>query len=145
MFDGLSLDGLSSCVCDPRGCIACRRRARLINGNSGSESIIEWLLESGNPSVRYSTLRELLGRPEDDLAVQTVRATIPNSRVVKRIFSRQTPGGGRLFPCWKAHSRDAHSCFYGTICPMQANLKKGESPVNGSPLNALWLLKGLGE
>jgi hypothetical protein len=29
-------------------------------------SIIDWLLEDDNPSVRYFTLRDLLGRKESD-------------------------------------------------------------------------------
>ena len=32
----------------------------------------------------------------------------------------QNKDGGWLCPYWKAHIRDIHSCFYGTICPLEA-------------------------
>ncbi|MGQ9565271.1 MAG: hypothetical protein ACUVT5_01825 [Candidatus Bathyarchaeales archaeon] len=32
----------------------------------------------------------------------------------------QFKDGGWLCPYWKAHIRDTHSCFYGTICPLEA-------------------------
>jgi len=54
---------------------------------------IEWLLEPENPSVRYLTMRHLLGRPADDPEVKAARAAIPQSRVADRIFARQTPEG----------------------------------------------------
>jgi hypothetical protein len=52
-----------------------------------------WLLEPDNPSVRFFTLRDLLGQPEDDPHVQAARAAMAQSRVVQRILSRQQPGG----------------------------------------------------
>ncbi len=32
----------------------------------------------------------------------------------------QNPDGGWLCPYWKAHVKDKHGCFYGTICPLEA-------------------------
>jgi len=32
----------------------------------------------------------------------------------------QNTDGGWLCPYWKAHVKDTHSCFYGTICPLEA-------------------------
>jgi len=32
----------------------------------------------------------------------------------------QNEDGGWLCPYWKAHIKDTHSCFYGTICPLEA-------------------------
>ncbi len=32
----------------------------------------------------------------------------------------QNSDGGWLCPYWKAHVRDTHGCFYGTICPLEA-------------------------
>jgi len=32
----------------------------------------------------------------------------------------QNADGGWLCPYWKAHIRDTHGCFYGTICPLEA-------------------------
>lgn len=54
---------------------------------------LTWLLEPDDPSVRYLALRHLLGRPEDDPEVQAIRAAIPNSLVVRRIFAQQAPEG----------------------------------------------------
>jgi len=32
----------------------------------------------------------------------------------------QNRDGGWLCPYWKAHIKDTHGCFYGTICPLEA-------------------------
>lgn len=32
----------------------------------------------------------------------------------------QNVDGGWLCPYWKAHIKDTHGCFYGTICPLEA-------------------------
>ena len=32
----------------------------------------------------------------------------------------QNRDGGWLCPYWKAHVKDTHGCFYGTICPLEA-------------------------
>jgi hypothetical protein len=32
----------------------------------------------------------------------------------------QNVDGGWLCPYWKAHVKDTHGCFYGTICPLEA-------------------------
>jgi hypothetical protein len=32
----------------------------------------------------------------------------------------QNQDGGWLCPYWRAHVRDKHGCFYGTICPLEA-------------------------
>ncbi|MCK4226381.1 hypothetical protein KAX29_05785 [candidate division WOR-3 bacterium] len=56
-------------------------------------SLIRWLTEESNPSVRYFTLRDLLGRGEDDPLLQAARLSIPTSKIVRKIFSMQKPGG----------------------------------------------------
>jgi hypothetical protein len=57
------------------------------------EAVLEWLLEADNPSVRYRTLRDLLGRPPDDPEVAAARAAISHWKPVERIFARQADGG----------------------------------------------------
>lgn len=57
------------------------------------ESPVDWLLEKSNPSVRYFTLRDILGKPEDDLEVIDARKTISGSAVVKKILRKQSPQG----------------------------------------------------
>jgi len=56
-------------------------------------SLIRWLMEESNPSVRYFTLRDLLGRGEYDPLLQAARLSIPTSKIVRKIFSMQKPGG----------------------------------------------------
>lgn len=41
-------------------------------------------------------------------------------RAVDWLVRIQNADGGWLCPYWKAHVRDKHGCFYGTICPMEA-------------------------
>ena len=41
------------------------------------QSVIDWLLEENNPSVRYRTLTELLDRKPDDAQAQEAKAQIP--------------------------------------------------------------------
>jgi len=56
-------------------------------------SLIDWLLEEKNPSVRYFTLRDLLGRDEDDPQVAAAKAAILPSKIIVKIFSKQKPEG----------------------------------------------------
>jgi len=41
-------------------------------------------------------------------------------RALDWLVSIQNSDGGWLCPYWKAHVRDVHSCFYGTICALEA-------------------------
>lgn len=54
---------------------------------------IDWLLEEDNPSVRYFTLRDILGRSENDPEVTAAKQAIPESKVVKKILQKQNPKG----------------------------------------------------
>jgi len=61
------------------------------------EDPIAWLLEPDNLSVRYLTLRHLLGCAKDDPEVQAARTAIPRSQIVKRIvrwIGTMRQGGG---------------------------------------------------
>lgn len=53
----------------------------------------EWLLEEDNPSVRYSTLLDLLERPENDPEVIEARENIMKIGVVPKILAKQETGG----------------------------------------------------
>jgi len=57
------------------------------------QSILIWLLEGEDPSVRYRTLTELLDKPPDDPAVAAARAAIPDGKHAKRIFKKMRPDG----------------------------------------------------
>lgn len=51
--------------------------------------VINWLLEEENPSVRYFTLKDILGKPEDDAEVQAAKRKIMQSGMVFDILERQ--------------------------------------------------------
>jgi hypothetical protein len=57
------------------------------------ESPVDWLLEENNPSVRYFTLRDVLGKHENDPKVLAAKLAIPKSKVVKKILEKQSPKG----------------------------------------------------
>jgi hypothetical protein len=57
------------------------------------DKTIDWLLEKDNPSVRYSTLRHLLDRSDDDRDVQAARRAIMQSEPVRKILAAQNPEG----------------------------------------------------
>ena len=54
---------------------------------------IEWLLEKDNPSVRYFTLTDILGKPRDDPVVKKTKEEIMKIGVVPKILDRQEDGG----------------------------------------------------
>ncbi len=60
--------------------------------NVDSETI-EWLLEEDNPSLRYRTLRELLGKPADDPHVLQAQAAILEYAPVKELLAKMQPNG----------------------------------------------------
>ncbi len=56
-------------------------------------SVLDWLLEPEQPSVRYRTLTELLGRPATDTDVRAARDAIPRTGWVAELLARREPGG----------------------------------------------------
>ena len=42
------------------------------------------------------------------------------TKALKWLVRVQNVDGGWLCPHWKAHIKDTHGCFYGTICPLEA-------------------------
>jgi hypothetical protein len=57
------------------------------------DSVLEWLLEPGDPVVRWWTLRDLLDRPPDDPELEAARAAIPAGEPARTILEAQQPGG----------------------------------------------------
>ncbi len=57
------------------------------------DSPIDWLLERSNPSVRYFTLVDVLGKPQDDLEVRYTKKAISESATVQMILRKQNPLG----------------------------------------------------
>ncbi len=74
----------------------------------------DWLLGEDNPSVRYFTLRDLLGHPESDAQVVQARAAIMQKGAVPSILAKQKPGGywGKLEDYYE------HSKYKGTAHTM---------------------------
>ncbi len=67
------------------------------------DTLISWLMNSPTPSIRYLTLRHLLGRGEADADVQAERRSMQAIGPVPKILEKQTPAGH-----WEG---DAH--YYG--------------------------------
>lgn len=61
---------------------------------------MDWLLEEGQPAVRYLAMRDLLGSSEGEL--REAREAIPSTGWVKQILARRLPGG-----CW-VHEDDLY-------------------------------------
>ncbi len=55
--------------------------------------VIEWLLEEDQPSVRYLTLKTLLGRSESDPEVRQAKLQIPRIGWAAEILSERRSGG----------------------------------------------------
>jgi len=61
--------------------------------NVERETALPWLLEPENPSVRYWTLTDILGRSADDPEVREAKAAIAQQPLVQELFARQHPAG----------------------------------------------------
>ncbi|HKM77866.1 MAG TPA: hypothetical protein VJZ03_02220 [Candidatus Bathyarchaeia archaeon] len=57
------------------------------------QSVLNWLLEPGQPAVRYHTLLRLLDRCEDDWEVRSAYSRIPRIGWAYNILASQKPGG----------------------------------------------------
>ncbi len=55
---------------------------------------VNWLLESGDPSLRYLTLTEVLGEPSDSREAAAAKKQIPNGPIAKNLLAGQGPDGG---------------------------------------------------
>lgn len=54
-------------------------------------SVTDWLLEEKQPSIRYLTLTDLLGRSEKDPQVRSARGSITSVGWAKDILERLPP------------------------------------------------------
>jgi hypothetical protein len=61
--------------------------------SSANDQVIDWLLEDNQPSVRYYTLVDILGRSEGDDEVRQARSNIPKKGWAKDILALQSRGG----------------------------------------------------
>ncbi|HKW05056.1 MAG TPA: hypothetical protein VJN71_07140, partial [Nitrososphaerales archaeon] len=65
---------------------------------STTRSVVEWLLDEDQPSVRYYTLIEILDRKENDPDVREARSKIGKKGWAKEILKSQKPKG-----FWEPH------------------------------------------
>ena len=70
-----------------------RKRAERGWKQMRSRTTLDWLLEEAQPSVRYLTLTQLLGKPEDDPDVQSAKGMIPKVGWAADILAKQNRGG----------------------------------------------------
>jgi hypothetical protein len=54
---------------------------------------LEWLLEENQPSIRYLTLTQLLGKPEDDPDAESAKEMIATKGWAADILAQQASGG----------------------------------------------------
>ena len=66
------------------------RRPRGVDIDFGGDPTIEWL-SAGDPSVRWQVMRDLLGRPEDQVAVERARVATEELCTVRSGHRRRTP------------------------------------------------------
>ena len=71
---------------------------------------IDWLLEEGNPSVRYFALTDLLGKPCSDNAVKVAKDEIMRIGTVPKILSKQNEKG-----YWVSPDRFYSAKYKGTV------------------------------
>lgn len=89
----------------------------------GSDSVVDWLLEKDNPSVRYFALTRLLGAAEDEAEAAKARRAIMKEGWVPAILAAgngdgEAPAGGpydRNEMCW-----GRHSCHMGVVKALKA-------------------------
>ncbi len=62
------------------------------------DAVVDWLLESDQPAIRYRALRELLHRPVSDAEVRQARAQIPEKGWAADILAERHPGGWWVWP-----------------------------------------------
>jgi hypothetical protein len=55
--------------------------------------VLDWLLETDQPSIRYLALTQLQGKPEKDPEVRAARKQIPTSGWAAELLARRDPAG----------------------------------------------------
>jgi hypothetical protein len=65
-----------------------------MTAGEASDPGINWLLDSGDPSVRYLTLTEVLTNPPESKEASTARRQIPKGPMVRSLLAGQLKDGG---------------------------------------------------
>ncbi|HUK51575.1 MAG TPA: hypothetical protein VLV18_11095 [Terriglobales bacterium] len=64
-----------------------------MNESDAQQRAVDWLLEKNQPSIRYLTLTQLLGRSETDAEVKSAKTMIPKVGWAADILGKQEPQG----------------------------------------------------
>ena len=70
----------------------------------------DWLLEEDNPSVRYFTLSQILGKPQNNSEVQAAKKEIMLTGVVPKILAKQHDSG-----YWETPEKFYTAKYKGTV------------------------------
>jgi len=100
-------------------------------------SAVEWLLKSGDPSIRYFTLIDVLDKPEDSPEVEKARRLIPRGPRVRILLDGQQPDGG-----FKVHPYQKWTgAHWRLVSLVEMGIPQGHrSAVKATDLVLKWLL-----
>lgn len=70
----------------------------------------DWLLQDNNPSVRYYTLKDILGKSDRNSEVKAAKESIMQTGVVPRILAKQRKGG-----TWADPNKYYNGKYKGTV------------------------------
>lgn len=89
------------------------------------KAVVNWLLEEDNPSVRYFTLCDLLGKKDSDSELLAAKAKISDSKVVAKIFLKQKPEGHWEEP-WSPYLPKYKSSYWQIMTLAQLGMEKSD-------------------
>ena len=98
---------------------------------------VEWLLKSEDPSIRYFTLINILGKPEDSPEVERTRTLISRGPRVRILLDGQQPDGG-----FKVHPYQKWTgAHWRLVSLVELGIPQGHrSAVKATDLVLNWLL-----
>ena len=99
-------------------------------------SVVDWLLDEEQPSVRYLTLTQLLGKSEKENEVRRAKAEVAKRGWAKDILERQLPSGAWYHDKSLFHPR-FHSTFWMLLVLADLGLTKDDPRVEKA--SKLWL------
>ncbi len=95
------------------------------------KNVLNWLLEEENPSVRYYTLRDILGCKRDDPELLASKAAIPSSKTVAKILFKQRPEG-YWEESWSPYHPKYKSSYWQIMTLAQLGMDKTDARVRNS-------------
>lgn len=95
------------------------------------DSVMDWLLENNNPSVRFQTLTSLLGKSSEDNKVIEAKKSIMTKGLVPKILASQEDGG-----YWGDEQRFYRDKYKGTAWTLLILAELSADPENISIRNA---------